>query len=462
MKADILLFSPSTEVREAIGEILASNGYRVIPISTVMEARGIIPRKDFNLLIVEGSQDDVRELIDRVRGYSPQVQVLALADSGSGAAALNYIPEGAAGCIFKPLREAEVRFEVARVLSAKSVKVTPKTEREKDFIHHQSRNPQMAELYNAAVIKIAKSDSTVLIQGESGTGKELMASWIFSHSLRLDKPFVKVSCAVLPEGVLESELFGHEKGSFTGAYSKRKGRFELADKGTIFLDEIGEIPPSIQSKFLRVLQEREFQRVGSNQMLKVDMRVIAATSRDLQQEVKEGRFRQDLFYRLNVISLKIPPLRERREDIPFLAEMFINKYGSKSGRRFAGFDGGAMRLLTSYDWPGNVRELENVVERAVVMASGNIITSDDLPTNIIQLLSEEPSDDMTLKQARRKFEGEYIRETLGRFKGNVSRTSKYLELARKNLMEKMKRYGIEANQYRTSRNDDLRKIGNSF
>ena len=448
VKADILLVSPSPDIRETIRKILASNGYQVIPISTVMEAQGVILRKDFDLLIVEGSPDDIRELVGRAREHNPKVQVLALTDSGSGASALNMVLEGAAGCLFKPLRETEVRFEVARVLSAGPAKVSQKAGVEKDFIHHQSRNPQMAELYNAAVIKIAKSDSTVLIQGESGTGKELLAYWIYSHSLRRDKPLVKVSCAVLPEGVLESELFGHEKGSFTGAYSKRKGRFELADKGTIFLDEIGEIPPSIQSKFLRVLQEREFQRVGSNQTLKVDVRVITATSRNLQQEVEEGRFRQDLFYRLNVISLKIPPLRERREDIPFLAEMFINKYGSKSGRRFAGFDDGAMRLLTAYDWPGNVRELENVIERAVVMASGNIITADDLPTNIIQLLSEEPGDDMTLKKAREKFEGEYIRETLGRFKGNVSRTSKYLGLARKNLMEKMKRYEIDANHYR--------------
>jgi transcriptional regulator with GAF, ATPase, and Fis domain len=302
----------------------------------------------------------------------------------------------------------------------------------------------MAALYQSAVEKIAKSDSTVLIQGESGTGKELMATWIYTHSLRKNRPFVKVSCAVLPEGILESELFGHERGSFTGAYTKRKGRFEMADSGTIFLDEIGEISPAIQSKFLRVLQEREFQRIGSGETIKVDVRVITATSRDLQKEVQLGRFRQDLFYRLNVISLKIPPLRERKEDIPHLIQVFLNKFCTKSQKRILGFNDSALRIMQAYDWPGNVRELENVVERAVVLTSGDTISIDDLPTNLVQLLAEEVEMDTSLRFAREKFEEEYIKETLIRFKGNISQSAKFLGLARKNLQEKIKKYKIEA------------------
>jgi DNA-binding NtrC family response regulator len=321
------------------------------------------------------------------------------------------------------------------------------THRAEKFVFNQSRNPQMAALYQSAVDKIAKSDSTVLIQGESGTGKELMATWIYSHSLRKNRPFVKVSCAVLPEGILESELFGHERGSFTGAYTKRKGRFEVADGGTIFLDEIGEISPSIQSKFLRVLQEREFQRVGgSASTIKVDVRVIAATSRNLRKEVELGRFREDLFYRLNVISLNIPPLRKRKEDIPHLVKVFLHKFCLKSQKRILEFSDSALRLLQAYDWPGNVRELENVVERAVVMSSGDIITIDDLPTNIVQLLAEEIELDTSLRSAREKFEEEYLKETLLRFKGNISQSAKYLGLARKNLQEKIKKYRISASK----------------
>jgi DNA-binding NtrC family response regulator len=350
--------------------------------------------------------------------------------------------------LFKPLRGAEVRFEINRLLSSRRKLNSNEKEVENKYIFHQSRNPQMAALYQASVEKIAKSDATILIQGESGTGKELMAYWIYTNSLRKTKPFVKVSCAVLPEGVLESELFGHERGSFTGAYSKRKGRFELADGGTIFLDEIGEISPAIQSKFLRVLQEKEFQRIGSNATIKVDVRVIAATSRDLKKEVERGHFREDLYYRLNVISLNIPPLRERKEDIPFLAEMFMKKYALRSQRILGGFENQALKLLTAYDWPGNVRELENAIERAVVLSTHNIITIGDLPNNIIQLLSEEPNEDLTLREAREKFEEEYIKNVLFRFKGNITQTARYLGLARKNLQEKVRKYNINAEEFR--------------
>ena len=447
-QAEILLICPSRDIREAIQGYLSKNGYHINPLATTIEARGVVSKRKFDLLIAEGDENEINELMNLIRFSNPGASLIVLSERGEFNGAMKSLTEGVDGCIFKPVREAEVRFEVGRVISSRGKERAAGEGKAKRYIHIDSRNRQMAELYDAAVNKIANSNSTVLIQGESGTGKELMTYWIYANSRRRNKPLVKVSCSVLPEGVLESELFGHEKGSFTGAYSKRKGRFELADGGTIFLDEIGEISPRIQGKFLRVLQEREFQRIGSNSTIKVDVRVIAATSRCLEEDVKEGRFREDLFYRLNVISLHIPPLRERKEDIPSLAEVFLRKYGSAAGRDIRGFDKKAMKLLEAYDWPGNVRELENAVERSVVLISGDIITPDDLPKNIIQQLSEEPPMDMTLRAARENFEQEYIRDVLARFRGNVSRTSRYLGLARKNLQEKLRKYSIDADEFR--------------
>ena len=406
----------------------------------------MITRRGFDLIIYDGDPVEADYLLKEARKQNDALRAIIVAEKELTADLDALIHLGIEGCVFKPLRETEVRFEVAKVL--KTAAAPHPAPMEKKYVFHESRNPQMAELYNAAVEKIAISDSTVLILGESGTGKELMARWIYNHSPRKDSPLIKVSCAVLPEGVLESELFGHEKGSFTGAYAKRKGRFELADKGTIFLDEIGDITPAIQSKFLRVLQEREFQRLGSNNTIKVDVRVITATSKDLWKEVEAGSFREDLYYRLNVISLKIPPLRERREDIPSLASLFVRKFGKRSGKIISGFDSRTIRALYHYNWPGNVRELENVVERAVVMASGDTLTIDDLPANIRKLEEVESGEDTSLKQAREKFEKQYIEAALARFKGNVSKTSKQLGLARKNLQEKLKKYGIDANEYR--------------
>jgi Nif-specific regulatory protein len=236
----------------------------------------------------------------------------------------------------------------------------------------------MAAVYEQVHL-VARSRATVLITGESGTGKELVAQAIHDHSDRAERPFIRVSCASLPETLLESELFGHEKGAFTGAITRKEGRFELADKGTLFLDEIGEVPLGVQVKLLRVLQEREFERLGGKQTLKVDVRVLAATNRDLAREVREGRFREDLYYRLNVVPIHLPPLRERKEDVPLLAHHFLAKYSKENAKELRGFTPEAMARLTAFDWPGNVRELENAVERMVVMARGDVIELSDLP-----------------------------------------------------------------------------------
>jgi len=444
--ADILLVSPSAETKDLFRNCLSSNGFKLTPLTTAAEALGISLNKRFDLLIYDGGLHEAAAVMREIQRKNPHAKTLLIASAGGKFDPEALLRGGVGGCLFKPLREAEIRFEIHRLL-AKPV-LMEDTSGEDKYIHQQSRNQRMAELYNAAVEKIARSDATVLILGESGTGKELMAKWVYSHSQRKMKPFVKVSCAVLPEGVLESELFGHEKGAFTGAYTKRKGRFEMADGGTIFLDEIGDISPAIQSKFLRVLQEREFQRIGSNDTIKVDVRVIAATSRDLWSEVRAGKFREDLYYRVNVISLNIPPLRERKEDIPFLAKLFMRKYAGRAQKSLDGFDPLALKMLCDYDWPGNVRELENMVERAVVLSSQEVITPADLPVNLHKFSAQEAGGDLTLRGAREQFEGEYIRDMLERFSGNISRSAECMGIARKNLLEKLKKYGIDQNQYR--------------
>ncbi|MSD88670.1 AAA domain-containing protein, partial [Escherichia coli] len=288
-----------------------------------------------------------------------------------------------------------------------------------------------------------------LISGESGTGKELIARAIHYNSRRAKGPFIKVNCAALPESLLESELFGHEKGAFTGAQTLRQGLFERANEGTLLLDEIGEMPLVLQAKLLRILQEREFERIGGHQTIKVDIRIIAATNRDLQAMVKEGTFREDLFYRLNVIHLILPPLRDRREDISLLANHFLQKFSSENQRDIIDIDPMAMSLLTAWSWPGNIRELSNVIERAVVMNSGPIIFSEDLPPQIRQPVCNAgeaktaPVGERNLKEEIKRVEKRIIMEVLEQQEGNRTRTALMLGISRRALMYKLQEYGID-------------------
>ncbi|HHU8147428.1 TPA: sigma 54-interacting transcriptional regulator, partial [Escherichia coli] len=291
--------------------------------------------------------------------------------------------------------------------------------------------------------------ASVLISGESGTGKELIARAIHYNSRRAKGPFIKVNCAALPESLLESELFGHEKGAFTGAQTLRQGLFERANEGTLLLDEIGEMPLVLQAKLLRILQEREFERIGGHQTIKVDIRIIAATNRDLQAMVKEGTFREDLFYRLNVIHLILPPLRDRREDISLLANHFLQKFSSENQRDIIDIDPMAMSLLTAWSWPGNIRELSNVIERAVVMNSGPIIFSEDLPPQIRQPVCNAgeakttPVGERNLKEEIKRVEKRIIMEVLEQQEGNRTRTALMLGISRRALMYKLQEYGID-------------------
>lgn len=315
------------------------------------------------------------------------------------------------------------------------------------FTQYRSRNEETAEIFRTAINRVAKAPTTVLIQGESGTGKELLARTIHHFSPRAQKQWVAVNCAALSESLIESELFGHEKGSFTGASSKRVGRFEQAHEGTFFLDEVGDLSPAVQTKLLRVIQEKTIERVGGNKPIPVDVRLIAATHRNLKRMVEKGKFREDLFWRLSVITLELPPLRERPEDVPGLAQFFIERYRHQLGRNKMPITPRAMKLLTSYHWPGNVRELENVIERCVVLAPSDRIDIEDLPKTM-RTGKTGTVRKKSLKEARADFEKEFITRALQEQNGNVSNTADIIGLARKNLQEKIKRYGIDVDTMR--------------
>jgi DNA-binding NtrC family response regulator len=284
---------------------------------------------------------------------------------------------------------------------------------------------------------VAKSNATVLITGESGTGKELVARAVHSHSPRMGRPFVAVSCGALPESLLESELFGHEKGSFTGAYAQKKGKFEFANRGTLFLDEVGEMSGNIQVHLLRVLEEKEFTRVGGNEPIKVDVRVISATNKDLKRAIANGEFREDLYYRLNVVTIELPPLRERKEDIPVLAQHFLNKFALENDKEVTGFSNEATKSLLDYDWPGNVRELENAVERGVILAKGSLVTVADLPQESLSLAHSAP-----IGRDLRGVERNHILSVLNGTGGNYSEAARVLGITRMTLYSKTREYGL--------------------
>ena len=310
--------------------------------------------------------------------------------------AVEALKAGAFDYLTKPLDIEELKILIEKAMDHYHLRAENLVLKERlgdrfDFARIIAASPKMKTLLETLAM-VAPSDATVLIMGESGTGKEVVANAIHHNSPRAGEPFIKVSCAALPETLLESELFGHEKGAFTGAVARREGRFQLAHRGTIFLDEVGEMSPAIQTKLLRVLQEKEFEPLGSARTIKVDIRVIAATNRDLDREVKEGRFREDLYYRLNVVPLTLPPLRERREDIPLLADHFLALYREKNRKPVRDISGKALDLLVRYDWPGNIRELENCIERAVILSRDEVLVPADLPPQIRMLSREEEKD----------------------------------------------------------------------
>jgi two-component system response regulator HydG len=391
------------------------------------------------------------EALKEIKKISPGIPVIIITAFASVETAIQALQAGAHDYLTKPLEIDELRIKVQQTLEFWRLKEDNILQRRRienlfDASRIVGRSSRMKQVLET-VAMVAPTEASVLILGESGTGKELIANALHQGSNRTDKRFIKINCAALPETLLESELFGHEKGAFTGAVGRRPGRFELADGGTIFLDEIGEMSPSTQAKLLRVLQEREFEPLGSTRTVKVNIRIITATNRVIKDEVKKGTFREDLFYRLNVVPIELPPLRERREDIPLLIEHFLKIYNEKNNRRLKGFHPRALDALMRYSWPGNIRELENVVERAVILTADDYVQFSDL-SEAIRGATEDPLMGQFREGIRpgmtiREMERELILKTLDDNEGNRTRTARILGITRRTLQLKLKEFDID-------------------
>src|SRR5436190_6741056 len=378
MSGSILLVDDETKILNALASALRKEGHEVVATGSAREAQRLLGQRLFDVLVVDNlmpeltGTDLIRELVSST-AVGDRPQILMMTAHATVESAIEAMKLGALDYLQKPFEVDELLVVVNRALEHQRLSTEHRyliSERDAEFNHYGivGRSRRMQEVINTAQV-VAKSKSTILITGETGTGKEMVARAVHFHSAQREMPLIKVNCAAIPETLLESELFGHVRGAFTGATTNKKGKFALADGGTIFLDEIGTMSPALQAKLLRVLQEREFEPLGSERTQRVDVRVIAATNRDMKRLVEEGRFLEDLFYRLNVIPLILPPLRERREDIPLLVEHFLRKHAQRSGRRIDQIHADALDRLMAYDWPGNIRELENTIERAVVLSS---------------------------------------------------------------------------------------------
>jgi DNA-binding NtrC family response regulator len=384
----ILVVDDEANARTALAELLRDEGFDVETAADAFKALGKYETFTPHVVVTDLKMPgmDGIELVKKIRGSEDPAAVVVMTAFGAVTSAVDAMRSGAADYLTKPINFDELLVVLDKVFEQQALKRETRQlrQRVRDRVAPNNiigTSPPMQRVFEV-VDQVAPSRATVLITGESGTGKELVANAIHQRSPRVNGPFVKLHCAALAESLLESELFGHEKGSFTGAAARKDGRFSIADGGTLFLDEIGEISPSIQVKLLRFLQEHEFERVGGTQTIRVDVRVIAATNRNLVEEVAKGKFREDLFYRLNVVALEMPPLRDRRTDVPVLARFFLDKYAKENSKTIEGFTPETMDLLVSYDWPGNVRELENAIERSVVLTNGTMVDVRALPPNV--------------------------------------------------------------------------------
>ncbi|MFA4903949.1 MAG: sigma-54 dependent transcriptional regulator [Desulfobaccales bacterium] len=440
----ILVVDDDAATREALATGLKKLGHEIHVAGTGATALDEVRRHTVDLAIIDLKLPDMEgtELFGALRILRPEAIAIMISGAATVDEAVSAIKRGIYDFITKDFRMAELRKVVSKALETQKLLV--ENQRLRDAL--QDRGPTGRIIGRAPTLlkvihligQVAPMKSTVLLSGESGVGKELIAEAIHHQSPRRPKPLVKLNCGALPEGLIESELFGHEKGAFTGAIQQRKGRFELADGGTMFLDEISEMPPVTQVKLLRVLQEGEFERVGGTQTLKVDVRIIAATNRKLEDEVSEGRFRKDLFYRLNVIHMVIPPLRDRVEDIPLLALHFLDKFCLENDRPFMGFSPDAMRALKSYAWPGNVRELQNVLERAVALCASNMVEVEDLPDEIRR---HSPADDkivLPVGSSMEEIERQAIVQTLKKTGGDKELTARLLGIGLATLYRRLK------------------------
>jgi len=449
MRKRILLVEDEDKLRRVVQLHLETMGFEVDNAATAELALPRAALADLILTDLKLPGMDGLAFLKETHTRNPQAAVILMTAHGSVEAAVEAMKEGAADFLQKPFSLDHLTTLINKVLSVQSLKAENRRLKEEldqryQFDNLIGRSVAMREIFQT-VTRVAPTRATVLLAGESGVGKDMIARAIHQHSPRKDGPFVKINCTALPENLMESELFGYEKGAFTGATSSKPGKFEQADKGTVFLDEIGDVPANIQVKLLRVLQDRQFERLGSNLTRNVDVRVIAATNVDLRAALEEGRFREDLYYRLNVVPISVPPLRDRREDVPFLVLHFLSKLGKELGSEIKEISPGAMDRLLEHNWPGNVRELENTIERSMVLASGRVLEAADVRIENIRGTVASASatqmlpDGYTLDQ----WEQVMIREALQRAGGNKSQAARLLGLTRNALRYRLTQMGLD-------------------
>jgi DNA-binding NtrC family response regulator len=448
----ILLVDDEEKILKALGRALREAGHEVVETTRARDAKRLLNERTFDLFIVDNVMPEVSglDLIRDVVGSTPEnerPQILMMTAHATVESALEAMKLGALDYLQKPFEIDELLVVVRRALDHQQLRTEYRylvSERDEHFDHYGliGKSRAMEEVVERAKL-VADTKSTVLITGETGTGKELVARAIHNRSAQRDMPLIKVNCAAIPDTLLESELFGHVRGAFTGATTTKKGKFALADGGSIFLDEIGTLTTPLQSKLLRVLQEREFEPLGAERTERVDLRVIAATNRDLRQMVADGRFQEDLFYRLNVIPIHIPPLRERRDDIPALVEHFVTKHAHRTGRRIERIDDGVLAALQQYDWPGNVRELENTIERAVVLSAGPVLTARAISTlgAVTQQATGLPS--LKLRQNIEWVERETIRRAIENAGGVKKDAAELMGISQRALSYYLAKYRID-------------------
>jgi two-component system response regulator AtoC len=455
MRETILLVDDEQNTREALSIALRREGYNIIPASNGGEGMKLLEKEPVDLIITDLMMPGVSgmDLLDFARKHRPEVMVIMITGHASVETAITAMKNGAFDYITKPIKLDEVKIIIhqatdKRNLLLENISLKKELKGKYTFDNIIGTSRPMQEIFSI-MERVVNSDSTVLITGDSGTGKELVAKALHYNGPRKENPFVAINCAAIPSELLESELFGHVKGSFTGAVANKPGKFEQANTGTMFLDEIGSMTMALQGKLLRVLQEKEIERVGGAKPMKVDVRIISATNTDLEKAVKRGLFRDDLFYRLNVIPIHLPSLRDRAEDIPMLAAHFIGKYNEKMKKGIKGLASGVMDYLVAYEWPGNIRELENVIERAVTLTDGEYIQENALPQSILGVAGQEfysvpqiPDKGTDLEKELEGFEAAMIRMALKKTGGIKTKAAELLNIKRTTLLEKMRRLNL--------------------
>lgn len=447
----ILVVDDEEIMRSSLSDWLREDGYHVFAVDDGYKAIDLVKNEEWDLAVVDLKMPkiDGLEVLRRISKIKPGLPVIIITAFATIDTAVMAIKEGAADYIVKPFNPEEISVVIAKLVEHQRLikenirlrKELNKRFRFQDLIGKSAKMQKVVEMIKT----VAPTKSTVLITGESGTGKELVARAIHELGPRKEHQFITAACGAIPETLLEAELFGYEKGAFTGAVSQHKGRIELADKSTLFLDEIGDITLKTQVNLLRFLQEREFRRVGGNESIKVDIRIIAATNKNLVEIIQKNEFREDLYYRLNVITIDVPPLRERKEDIPVLADHFLEKFSLDTGKKMYGFSDQAMRFLMEYEWPGNIRQLENAIEHAVVVANELEIKVDDFPEYLVtsKISTEVKADLSRAHQSLDELEKDYIMSTLNAHKWNIKKSADVLGINRVTLYNKIKKYGLK-------------------